>query len=94
MRWLIVFFLWLSLAYASAQTPLTTMKAGPEVVSTGGGGCTAATNYLARTVGGNEGGNGTNISNLICGLVTDGVITGNLSGATGGCGRPLTPSTS
>ena len=29
--------------------------------------------YLARTVGGNEGGNGTNIANLIDGLVTDGV---------------------
>ena len=29
--------------------------------------------YLARTVGGNEGGNGTNIANLIDGLVSDGV---------------------
>ena len=29
--------------------------------------------YLARTVGGNEGGNGTNIANLIDGLVADGV---------------------
>ena len=46
------------------------------------GGCTAATNYLARTTGGNEGGNAANITTLICGLVTDGVITGNLSGAT------------
>jgi hypothetical protein len=57
-------------------------------VSSGGGapaGCTAATNYLARTTGGNEGGNATNITTLICGLVTDGVITGDLSGATG-CG--------
>ena len=29
--------------------------------------------YLARTVGGNEGGNGTNIATLIDGLVSDGV---------------------
>ena len=52
-------------------------------------GCVAATNYLARTTGGNEGGNAANITTLICGLVTDGVITGNLSGATGGCGTFL-----
>ena len=52
------------------------------------GSCTAATNYLARTSGGNEGGNSANITTLICGLVTDGVITGNLSGAAG-CGSYL-----
>jgi hypothetical protein len=50
-------------------------------------GCAQATTYLARTTGGNEGGNATNITTLICGLVTDGVITGNLS--TTGCGAPL-----
>ena len=54
----------------------------------GTGGCAQATNYLARTVGGNEGGNPAPITALICGLVTDGVITGNLSGATG-CGANL-----
>ena len=50
-------------------------------------GCSQATTYLARTSGGNEGGNGANVTNLICGLVTDGVITGNLS--TTGCGSTL-----
>ena len=65
----------------------------PDIVNSqqpaSGGSCTAATNYLARTSGGNEGGNSANITTLICGLVTDGVITGNLSGATGGCGSYL-----
>ena len=46
--------------------------------------CSQATTYLARTSGGNEGGNATNITNLICGLVADGVITGDL--VTTGCG--------
>jgi hypothetical protein len=35
--------------------------------------CAQAAAYLARTAGGNEGGNATNISPLICGLVVDGV---------------------
>ena len=38
-----------------------------------GGHSAQATAYLARTVGGNEGGNGTNIATLIDGLVADGV---------------------
>ncbi len=50
--------------------------------------CQPAMNYLARTTGGNEGGNSAPIIALICGLVFDGVITGNLSGATG-CGAYL-----
>jgi hypothetical protein len=49
--------------------------------------CAQATTYLARTTGGNEGGNAANISNLICGLVIDTVITGNMS--TTGCGTTL-----
>jgi hypothetical protein len=36
-------------------------------------GCAAATSYLARTTGGNEGGNAANITTLVCGLVSDGV---------------------
>jgi hypothetical protein len=36
-------------------------------------GCPEATAYLARTVGGDEGGNAANVTTLICGLVTDGV---------------------
>jgi hypothetical protein len=42
-------------------------------ISGGSGGCAQATAYLARTTGGNEGGNAANITTLICGLVTDGV---------------------
>ena len=38
-----------------------------------GGHSAQAVAYLARTVGGNEGGNATNIANLIDGLVADGV---------------------
>ena len=49
--------------------------------------CSQAIHYLARTSGGNEGGNATNIGMLICGLVQDGVITGDL--VTTGCGAPL-----
>jgi hypothetical protein len=48
------------------------------------GGCAQASTYLARTTGGNEGGNAANMTTLICGLVRDGVITGNMS--TTGCG--------
>ena len=39
----------------------------------GGGHSPQALAYLARTVGGNEGGNGANIATLIDGLVSDGV---------------------
>jgi hypothetical protein len=35
--------------------------------------CSEATNYLARTTGGNEGGNASPVTTLICGLVNDGV---------------------
>jgi hypothetical protein len=50
---------------------------GVTCTAGGGGGtsgsCSEATAYLGRTVGGNEGGNSFAITNLICGLVTDGV---------------------
>ena len=42
-------------------------------IASGSGHSAQALAYLARTVGGNEGGNGTNIANLIDGLVSDGV---------------------
>jgi hypothetical protein len=51
------------------------------------GGCTAATNFLARTSGFSAGDN-TRYTDLICNLVSDGVITGDLSGARG-CGSKL-----
>lgn len=66
------------------STPATSSGVGPVTAASG---CGPATTYLARTSGGNEGGNATNITNLICGLVADGVITGNLS--TTGCGTTL-----
>ena len=47
--------------------------------------CSQATAYLARTTGGNEGGNAVNITALICGLVSDGVITGDMVAT--GCGK-------
>ena len=50
--------------------------------------CPQATAYLARTVGGNEGGNAVNITALICGLVTDGIIDGTMAGTTT-CGSRL-----
>lgn len=45
------------------------------------GGCAAATNFLARTSGANI----SVFTTFICGLVTDGLITGTLAGAAG-CG--------
>lgn len=62
---------------SGSMTQLTMNPAGQLCLtglSGGGASCPAAANaYLARTVGGNEGGNATPITNLICGLVTDGV---------------------
>ena len=49
-------------------------------------GCSQATTFLARTSGLNSTYQSA-YTNLICGLVTDGVITGNLS--TTGCGAPF-----
>jgi len=54
------------------------MGPGPGMVhSTGGGGCSQATTFLARTS--LAGSDVTNYTNLICGMVTDGLITGDLS---------------
>lgn len=46
---------------------------GGYITSGGAGALTPAQTYLARTVGGNEGGNAANITTLINGLVADGV---------------------
>ena len=57
---------------AIGATPITISGWGGS--GGGGGGHSAeALAYLARTVGGNEGGNGANIATLIDGLVADGV---------------------
>jgi hypothetical protein len=58
----------------------------------GGGGCAQATTFLARATGMDSTHN-TAFTTMICGLVTDGVITGSMagsviSGATA-CGSPL-----
>ncbi len=50
-----------------------------------GGGCSQATTFLARTSG-LSGTETTAYTNLICGLVTDGIITGSMSGANSGAG--------
>lgn len=72
---------------AGAQTNIVGGGLYGDAKVAGGGGCTAATNFLARTSG-LSGTETTAYTNLICGLVTDGIITGNLSGAAG-CGSVL-----
>ena len=92
MRLLLALFfaLWAAPAFSQGSMMPDIVNDNPPVASGGcsGAGTTAANNYLARTTGGNEGGNAANVTTLICGLVTDGVITGNLSGAKG-CGSHL-----
>lgn len=63
--------------------PRALMLSGPA----GTGGCTAATNFLARTSGESSPTQAA-LTTMICGLVADGIITGNLSGATG-CGSRM-----
>lgn len=67
-------------SHAHAQVPMT--GAGKGKPTAAGGGCSQATTFLARTS--LAGSDATNYTNLICGMVTDGLITGNLS--TTGCG--------
>lgn len=54
------------------------------ISSGGGGSCTASTNFFARVTG-LSGTEHTAYDTMICGLVTDGIITGTLAGAKG-CG--------
>lgn len=61
--------------------PPTCGPAGPPPPTT----CTQATTYLARATG--ETTHAADLKTLICGLVTDGVITGDMS--TTGCGTTL-----
>lgn len=69
------------LAQSRADMPMTGVGEGAP--SSHLPSCTASTNFLARTS--LTGSDVVNYQDLICGLVNDGVITGNLSGATG-CG--------
>ena len=50
--------------------------------------CAQSTTFLARTTGLNTA-HQTAYGNVICHLVNDNIITGNLTGATGGCGTLL-----
>lgn len=64
---------------AYAQVPLTGAGRGTPTVASG---CSQATTFLARTS--LTGSDVTNYTNLICGMVADSLITGDLS--TTGCG--------
>jgi hypothetical protein len=76
---------WLAVAPGPALAgSMTLMGMGGPAAATGGG-CAQATTFLARTS--LTGSDVTNYTNLICGMVTDGLITGNLS--TTGCGSPF-----
>lgn len=57
----------------------------PLVTSGGGGGCSQSTTFLARTSG-LSGTETTAYTNMICGLVTDSIITGTMNGANSGAG--------
>jgi hypothetical protein len=61
-----------SLVHAGSMLLLGVGSAGSAAAPAG---CAQATTYLARTTGGNEGGNAAPITALICGLVTDGTWT-------------------
>lgn len=90
--WLVV--AWLAFAFltltnpATGQSPIRGFPPGTFQsraaldAAGGGGGCSQATTFLARTS--LAGSDVTNYTNLICGMVTDGLITGDLS--TTGCG--------
>ena len=83
-----LFALFILCAYLSIPARPNILGGGPTwSTAPPNAGCAQATTYLARTTGGNEGGNVANMTAFICGLVTDGVITGNLS--TTGCGTTL-----
>jgi hypothetical protein len=88
MRVIIGIFLAGILAIAGpSSAQMTLMGTGGSGPARSGGACSQATTFLARTSGLN-GTETTAYTTLICGLVTDGLITGTLSGATG-CGTVL-----
>lgn len=90
MKRLILAFCALLLIGGGAQAQLSggMMFPGPGMpAAAGGGGCTQATNFLARVTAASltiDGTHTTAYTNLICGLVTDGIITGSMSGAGSG----------
>lgn len=77
---------------AFAQIGITFFP-GPGSPASSGGGCSQATNVLGRAAfSGIDGTHTTAYTNLICGLVTDGVISGTMSGSGSGasaCGSKL-----
>lgn len=80
-RWLVALALLCAIVPASAFWQSRDSNYNKNIVSSGGG-CSQATTFLARTS--LTGSDVTNYTNLICGMVTDGLITGDLS--TTGCG--------
>lgn len=87
LRALAVLFFCLGLFYLSQQPRAYWQSRDSSFNVSVSTGCTAATNFLARTSG-LSGTETTAYTTMICGLVTDSIITGNLSGATG-CGAVL-----
>jgi hypothetical protein len=74
-----------------AQAQLSQTGAGLGTPTVIGGGCSQATTFLARTSG-LSGTETTAYTNMICGLVTDSIITGTMTGAgpgATGCGSIL-----
>jgi hypothetical protein len=66
-----------AVAFTHAQVPMT--GAGLSKPTAAGGGCSPATTFLARTSG-LSGTETTAVTNLMCGLVTDGLFTNSASG--------------
>ena len=78
------------ISLASAQLAGGLMFPGPGMPAATSGGCAQATTFIARTSGGMSTTEKTAMTTMICGLVTDGIITGNMNGAgptgTSACG--------
>jgi hypothetical protein len=93
MRKLLTFLIALSANIVAVVSPVSAQgfNGGGFNVGLGpfasGGGCTQATNFLARVTAASltiDSTHTTAYTNLICGLVTDGIITGSMSGAGSG----------
>lgn len=80
--WCAAFIACCALIGAGARAQLTMTGVGGGFGAAAPAGCSQATTFLARTS--LTGSDVTNYTNLICGMVTDGLITGDLS--TTGCG--------
>jgi hypothetical protein len=94
MRKLLTFLIALSANVVAVVSPVSAQgfngggfNVGLGPFASGGGGCTQATNFLGRVTAASltiDSTHTTAYTNLICGLVTDGIITGSMSGAGSG----------